>query len=212
MLESSHGEQLGKLFQNRPIIEEFTIQTRSHAWTYTKPPMCQLSWTLSVTLTFEPSYFKIPQLMMKLQSIQAVLWIYLTLTFELGTQVFRRTIRLHMRNICDKLFQNPPMNKEFTVQTRCIMNIFDLWPLNVTLIFELGTWVWHLTCRLHMVNICINLFQNPPMNDEFTVRTSCIMPILNLWPQSVTLILIYELGTWVLHTIHRLHMVNICAK
>ena len=69
---SLHGEQLAKLFQNPPINDEFTVQTRRHARTYMylKLPLCQLSWTLSVTLTF-----------------------------ELGTLVLCMTHRLHMVNI-----------------------------------------------------------------------------------------------------------------
>ena len=63
--------------------------------------------------------------MMKLQSGQDLLWTYLTLIFE-----------LHMRNICAKLLQNPPMYDEFTVQESCIMNIFDLCTLTVTFTFE----------------------------------------------------------------------------
>ena len=134
----------------------------------------------------------------------------MTLTFELGTQVFPMTRWLHVRNICAKLFQSPPRNDEFTVQTSCIINIFVIWPLSMTLTFELGTWILCMTCRLLMRNICAKLFQNSPINDEFTVQTSCIMPTLNLWHRSVTLT--YKLRSWVLCLTSHLYMVNICAK
>ena len=74
MLESPHGEQLAKLFQNPLINDEFTVETRRLAQTYTKPPLCQLSWTLSVTLIF-----------------------------KLGTRVLRMTHRLHRVSISAKL-------------------------------------------------------------------------------------------------------------
>ena len=51
----------------------------------------------------------------------------------------------------------------------------------MTLTFELGTRVLHMTHRLHMVNISAKLFQNLRINDDITVRTSYIMSIFDLW-------------------------------
>ena len=59
-------------------------------------------------------------------------------------------------------------------------------------------WTGDMSLKDTMVSICGQLFQNAPINDKFTVRTSCIMPILNLWRLSVTLT--FELGTWVSRT------------
>ena len=99
------------------------------------------------------------------------LWTYLNLwplgvTFGVRDMGLVHDHPLHMVNICAKLFQNPPMNDEFTVQTSCIMPILNIWPWSVTLTYELGIWVLHVTCHLHMVNICAKLVKNPSINNN----------------------------------------------
>ena len=85
------------------------------------------------------------------------------------------------------------------------------WPLTSMCdwTFELWTWVTCATHYLHVLNICVHVFQNPSILQELNspTRFSCL--IFHVWPACVTLT--FELWTWFLHT-ELVHTLNICAR
>ena len=58
----------------------------------------------------------------------------------------------------------------------------NLWPPSVNLTLKLGVWVFRMTHRLIMVNICAKLFQSPLMDDRIMDRTRKRPCSYNSWP------------------------------
>ena len=83
------------------------------------------------------------------------------------------------------------------------MPIFDLWPLSVTLTFDMVPWVLYVTC-LHMtLDIFTKFYEDTTVTYQVMARTSFKMPVFDICPLSVTLT--FNIGPWVLYAT-RLHM------
>ena len=76
------------------------------------------------------------------------------------------------------------------VPTSYKWSIFDLWPLSMTLTFDIESWVLY-TC-------------------EVTARTRYKLHNFDLWPLSVTLT--FDIESWVLYATRLLMMLNISTK
>ena len=81
-------------------------------------------------------------------------------------------------NNCARLFWNPCKNVEVMTQASSIYDHFIIWPLSVTLTFNLP----------EQMN-CAKLFWNPCINIEVMAQTSSIHDHFIIWPSRVTLTL-----------------------
>ena len=139
------------------------------------------------------------------------LWpLSVTLTFDIESWVLYAT-RLHnMVNISTKFHEDTTITYEVMARTRHKLHIFDLWPLSVTLTFDIESWVLYAT-RLHnMVNISTKFHEDTAITYEVMVRTRHKLHIFDLWPLSVTLT--FDIESWVLYATRLHNMVNISTK
>ena len=139
------------------------------------------------------------------------LWpLSVTLTFDIESWVLNAT-RLHnMVNISTKFHEDTAINYEVRARTSHKLHIFDLWPLSVTLTFDIESWVLYAT-RLHnMVNISTKFHEDTTITYEVMARTSHKLHIFDLWPLSVTLT--FDIESWVLYATRLHNMVNISTK
>ena len=77
------------------------------------------------------------------------------------------------------------------------MPIVDLWPLSVTLTFDIGPRVLYATRLLMTLNNLTKFYEATTITYQVMARTSHKMPIFYLWPLSVTLTL--DIGPRVLY-------------
>ena len=90
------------------------------------------------------------------------------------------------------------------------LHIFDLWPLSVTLTFDIESWVLYAT-RLHnMVNISTKFHEDTTITYEVMARTRHKLHIFYLWLLSVTLT--FDIESWVLWATRLLIIINILTK
>ena len=83
------------------------------------------------------------------------------------------------------------------------MPIFDVWPLNMTLTFDMRSRILYMT-HLHMtLDIFTEFYYDATITRQVMARTSFKMPIFDLWPLSVTLT--FDMLPWFLY-VTRLHM------
>ena len=140
------------LFNSSPSIKEF--------WQLKHPNVC-ISVNLSNTILNESDVFhcclEFKQSIVKM-FIFKMCDIDLPCT-DLGLHLTRYLI---MVNMCAKLLGNLMMHGSDVGRT-VLWNIshFDLWPLSVTLTFEVQAWVLCTTCHLLIVNTCAQLLGNP---------------------------------------------------
>ena len=106
----------------------------------------------------------------KLQNFD--LWpLSVTLTFDIESWVLYAT-RLHIIvNISTKYHEDTTITCEVMARTRYKLQNFDLWPLSVTLTFDIESWVLYATRLLIMLNISTKLYENTTMTCEVTART-----------------------------------------
>ena len=100
------------------------------------------------------------------------LWLLsVTLTFDIESWVLYAT-RLHnMVNISTKFHEDTTITYEVMARTRHKLHIFYLWPLSVTLTFDIESWVLYAT-RLHIIiNILTKLYENATITFKVTART-----------------------------------------
>ena len=99
------------------------------------------------------------------------LWhLSVTLTFDIVMGLVRNTPTQHGEH-----FHKVPWrynNNLVIARTRHKLNIFDLWPLSVTLTFDIESWVLYATCLLIIINILTKLYDNAAITFEVTARTS----------------------------------------
>ena len=141
------------------------------------------------------------------------LWpLSLTLTFYIESWVLYAT-RLHsMVNISTKFNEDSTITYRVMAWTRHKLYSFDLWPLSVTLTFDIELWVLFATHLLIIINILTKLYENLTITFEVMARTRQKLHVFELWPLGVTLT--FDIESWVLYTTH-LHtciIVNIFTK
>ena len=115
---SPHVEHLCSVISKSPMNDEFTVRPNCIM------PILNLWHHMGLArATPSPYGERLCQVILK----SPIEWwichirpfdVCVTLNFELWTWVLRAAHRLHMVNICAKLFQNLPRNDEFTVRTR----------------------------------------------------------------------------------------------
>ena len=110
-----------------------------------------------------------------------------TLTFNIPEQMFQKTLLLLKENNCAKLFWNPCINIEVMAWTSSIYDHFIIWPLSLTLTFNIPEQMFHMTLLLLMENNCVKLLWNPCIHVEVMARTSSIYDHFIVWLSSVTL-------------------------
>ena len=146
---------------------------------------------------------QIGQCTTKLWSGQASIWpSTVTLTFEIWTSGSVMNLCLIKVNIDAKYKKGWSMHEWDTARTRSIMVIFEVWPLSVTLTFELETCILRTAHCLMVFNTFAKLFKNESIYEWDTARTRSIMVIFDVWPLSVTLTI--EIETWILSIAHNL--------
>ena len=109
------------------------------------------------------------------------------LTFDIES-LFMYLTHLHIRvNISDKYHEDITVICEVMTQTSYKLHNFDLWPLRVTLTFDIELWVLYVT-RLHIkVNISTNYHEDTTITPEVMGRTRYKLHNFDLWPLNVTL-------------------------
>ena len=160
---------------------------------------------------------KLQQLLIKLWQGQAIklpifdLWpLSVTLTFDIGPWVLYTTRLLMTLNNLTKFYEDTTITYQVMARTSQKMPIFDLWPLSVTLTFDIGPWVLYAT-RLHMtLNNLTKFYEATTITYQVMARTSQKMPIFYLWPLSVTLT--FDIGPWVLYATRLLMTLNNLTK
>ena len=116
------------------------------------------------------------------------LWpLSVTLTFDIESWVLYATGLLMMLNISTKYHGDTTITCEVTARTRYKWPYFDLWPLSVTLTFDLESWVLYATRLLMMLNISTKYHGDTTNSCEVTARTRYKWPYFDLWPLNVTL-------------------------
>ena len=100
------------------------------------------------------------------------LWtLSVTLTFDLESWVLYVTCLHNMGNISTKFHEDTTITYEVMAQTRHKLHIFYLWPLSVTLTFDIESWVLYATRLLMIINILTKLYENATITLEVTGRT-----------------------------------------
>ena len=126
------------------------------------------------------------------------LWpLSVTLTFNIGSCVLYATRLLMTLNNLTKFYEDTTITYQVMARTSHKMPIFDLWPLSVTLTFDIGPWVLYATRLLMTLNNLTKFYEDTTITYQVMARTSQKMPILDLRPLSVTLT--FDIGSWILY-------------
>ena len=115
-----------------------------------------------------------------------------------------------MLNISTKYHGDTTITCEVKARTRYKWPYFDVWPLSVTVTFEIESWVLYATHLLMMLNISIKYHGDTTITCGVTARTRYKWPYFDLWPLSVTLT--FDIESWVLYATRLLMMLNISTK
>ena len=117
---------------------------------------------------------------------------------------------LMMLNNSTKYHEATTITCEVTARTRYKLHNFDLWPLSVTLTFEIESWVLFVTRLLMMLNNYTKYYEATTITCEVTARTRYKLHNFDLWPLSVTLTV--DIESWFLYATRLLMMLNISTK
>ena len=169
-------------------------------------------WPLSVTLTFDieswvlyatglhsmvnistkfyedttKTYQVMAQTKHKLQIFD--LWpLSVTFTFDKESWVLYVTNLHSMVNIYTKFYEDTTITYWVMARRRHKLQNFDLWPLSVTLTFDIESWVLYVTCLYSKVNISTKFYVDTTKTYRVMAQTMHKLHIFYLWPLSVTL-------------------------
>ena len=139
------------------------------------------------------------------------LWpLIVTLTFDIVSWVLYATHLHNMVNISTKFHEDTAITYEVMGRTRHKLHIFYLWPVSVTLTFNIASWVLYAT-RLHSkVNLSTKFYEETTITYEVMTRTRQKLHIFDLWPLIVTLT--FDIESWVLYATRLLIIINIFDK
>ena len=103
-------------------------------------------------------------------------------------------------NISTKYHEDTTITCEVMAQTRYKLQNFDLWPLSVTLTFDIESWVLYAT-RLHIrVNISTKYHEDATITCKLC-RTRYKLQILTYLSVTLT----FDIESWVLYSTHLHH-------
>ena len=116
------------------------------------------------------------------------LWpLSMTLTFDIESWVLYATCLLIRMNISTKYHEDTTITCEVMAQTRYKLQNYDLWPLSVTLTFDIESLVLYLTHLNITMNISNKYHEDTTIICEVMAQTRYKLQNFDLWPLSVTL-------------------------
>ena len=94
-----------------------------------------------------------------------------TLTFHIGPWVLYATRLLMTLNILTKFYEATTITYQVLARTSHKMPIFDLWPLSVTLTFDIGPRVLYATRLLMTLNNLTKFYEDTTITYQVMART-----------------------------------------